>query len=224
MRLKEKKVIFGVLKEELTKLCFHQEPAMKKLAADIARKLEVSGLGKVADKWEDNCRKNPNLERWNPYKLIREYEKAIKPPDPRPRATHSRTPSHEDEDSRYGPSFDGLGEAIENGFNRIFKRNSATDNAAATVEEIFNEVEAKVKRNQRKRAAELMSMRNSMVIGWLATLDGGKGKGKGKAVEVLPPGQRLINSGQLVERDEGGSSRQRHVNGMDEFGYLSRYS
>jgi hypothetical protein len=222
MRLKEKKVILGVLKEELSNLCFHQEPAMKKLAEDIARKLEASGLGKVTDKWEDKCRKNPNFETWSPYKLIREYEKAMRPQDPRPRATHSRTPSHEDEDSRYGPSFDGLGEAIENGFNRIFRRNTATDNAAATVEDIFNEVEAKVKKNQKKRAEELMAMRNSMVMGWLATLDGGKGKGR--AVELLPTGQRLVNGGQLVERDEGGSSRQRHVNGMDEFGYLSRYS
>jgi hypothetical protein len=166
---------------------------MKRAGNEIADKLKEKRLGDMSENWEYNCRFNPDLQIWNPYRLVREYEKAIKPPDLTPQATPSNSPTHGyHNDPRYGPRMDGIGEALERGINKIFRRASGTDSYAATVEEIFDKVERNVKVNQRSLAEKVMDKRNRTVTGWLAELQAG----------VAPPRRPPRNGAPVQEHDD----------------------
>lgn len=192
-RLKEKKAIFQVLKDEIARLVLQQNTAMELVGKDIARKLQVNGLSDMSKDWEYNCTLFPNLQNWNPYKLVREYERALKHSDETPPATHSSRPIHGyHNDPRYGPSLDGVGEAIERGITRMFRRTSGTDSYAATVEEIWDEVEAKIRINQKSLADKIMNKRNDRVAGWLAELQ----------VGLAPPRRPPRNGVPVREHDD----------------------
>lgn len=180
-------------------------------------------MGVLTDTWEQNCTAHPELKTLNPYKLIRRFEDAIKPPEPKPLPTQTRPNPANDNFHPDGPRRPPIGELLHivgQGFNRVM-RPGVADTGPATIDGIFDAVEEMVKTRQRNRAISLIERRKATVAGWKRELDNPgstrrpspKGKGHQRdgsdlSVSHRRPLPRLTNGSRSTDNGEGSSRGQ----------------
>ncbi|KAH8902950.1 hypothetical protein BR93DRAFT_931789 [Coniochaeta sp. PMI_546] len=227
MRHEEQKHIFDELKHQLLRLyADRNDQRAKRLADKILQDVRDSNLGELTDTWEQNCIAHPELKEFNPYKLIRRFEDAIKPPDPKPSSTPTRsmtaTEQYQPAGSRSFPiDLRELRHVVGQGLHSLAKRKSMADNSLATIDGIFNAVEEMVKTRQRHRAISLIMQRKATIAEWKRELanpgstrrPSPKGKGHKRADSGLSVSQyrsvpRLTNGSRSSDNGEGSSRRQ----------------
>ncbi|KAB5515028.1 hypothetical protein GE09DRAFT_1231647 [Coniochaeta sp. 2T2.1] len=130
-----------------------------KLADDIIQRVRDRNLGELTDTWNENCATHPELRTYNPYKLLRRFEDAVKPPEAKPPAVPPAPIGHyQPPGSRSFPIDLGeLRQVVGQGISSVVRRRSNGDNALSTIENIFDVVEQRVKLRQRDLSDDMMA-------------------------------------------------------------------
>ncbi|KAB5518032.1 hypothetical protein GE09DRAFT_1230710 [Coniochaeta sp. 2T2.1] len=196
-----------------------------KLADDIIQRVRDRNLGELTDTWNENCTAHPELRTYNPYKLLRRFEDAVKSPETKPPAVPPAPNGHyQPPGSRSFPIDLGeLRQVVGQGISNVVRRRSNGDNALLTIENIFDVVEQRVKLRQRDLALHLIHTRDEMIAEWCREIENPGStrrpspKGRGvdqrrssssvslvelRAMPPPPSGYRELGNGEGSSRDQ----------------------
>jgi len=213
MRLEEQRHIFDELKHQLLRLYADQnDQRTVSLADKILKDVRDRNLGELTNTWEENCHAHPELRKFNPYKLIRRFEDAIKPPAAKPPVASGRHAVETCQQPAGSKSFPiDLGElrqVVGQGINTLVKRKSLADNSQAIIDGILSALEARVKIRQRERAMSLIEQRQATVAEWRREL-----QQPGSTRRPSPKGQGHQRVGSSLSASRFRSLPQRSTNG-----------